>query len=166
MAQQLNNLSKPTWQLPIKTQKNPSGHVNAVTLGSGTTYDPPPTVVDDDEEQVVEEEAPKEGENEEQPAPTLEKKKEPNTDVYVPLIPFPQRLARHKLEEKYENFLEVLSKLEINITFIDAHEEMPSYEKFLKEVLSNKRKLPETGLETVRGECSAILEYKVPKKKS
>ena len=43
---------------------------------------------------------------------------------------------------------------------------MPSYAKFLKEVLSNKRKLPDTGVETLRGECSAILECKVPKKEA
>ncbi|XP_057530161.1 uncharacterized protein LOC130808709 [Amaranthus tricolor] len=43
---------------------------------------------------------------------------------------------------------------------------MPSYAKFLKEVLSNKRKLPKTGIETLRGECSAILECKVPKKEA
>ena len=64
------------------------------------------------------------------------------------------------------SFLEVLSKLEINIPFIDAIKEIPSYAKFLKEVLSNKRKLPETAVETLRGECIAILECKVPKKEA
>ncbi|XP_057522578.1 uncharacterized protein LOC130802584 [Amaranthus tricolor] len=64
------------------------------------------------------------------------------------------------------SFLEVLSKLEINISFIDAIKEMPSYAKFLKEVLSNKRKLPKIGVETLRGECSALLECKVPKKEA
>ena len=43
---------------------------------------------------------------------------------------------------------------------------MPSFTKFLKEVLSNKRKLMETGIETLRGEGSAILESKVPKKEA
>ncbi|XP_057548076.1 uncharacterized protein LOC130826510 [Amaranthus tricolor] len=121
-------------------------------------------VENDEEEVVIEKEAPDEGGKEEQPAPALEKRKEPTTDVYVPHVPFLQRLARRKLEEKYGKFLEVLSKLEINIPFIDAITEMPSYAKVLREVLSNKRKLPETGVETLRGECSAILECKVPKK--
>ncbi|XP_057522569.1 uncharacterized protein LOC130802574 [Amaranthus tricolor] len=152
MAQQLSNLSKPSGQLPSNTEKNPSRHVNAV--------------INEEEEVVIEEEAPDEGEKEEQPEPAPEKRKEPTTDVYVPHVPFPQRLARRNLEEKYGMFLEVLSKLEINIPFIDATKEMPSYAKFLKEVLSNKRKLPETGVETLRGECSAILECKVPKKEA
>ena len=58
--------------------------------------------------------------------------------------------------ERYGKFLEVLSKLEINIPFINAIKEMPSYAKFLKEVLSNKRKLPEIGVKTLRGECRAF----------
>ena len=64
MAQQLRNLSQTTGQLPSNTEKNPSGHVNAVTLRSGTTYNPPPMVVveNEEEEVVVEEEAPNEGE--------------------------------------------------------------------------------------------------------
>ena len=99
---------------------------------------------------IVEEEAPNEGEKEEQPAPAPKKRKESTTDVYVTHIPFPQRLARPKLEEKYGKFLEFLSKLEINIIFIDAIKEIPSYTKFLKEVLSNKRKLPEIVVENKR----------------
>ena len=56
--------------------------------------------------------------------------------------------------------------LEINISFIDAIKEMPSYAKFLKKVLSNKRKLPKTGVESLRGDCSVILECTVPKKEA
>ena len=63
MAQQLSNLSKPSGQLPSNTEKNTSGHVNAVTLRSGTTYNPPPMVVveNEEEEVVIEEEAPDKG---------------------------------------------------------------------------------------------------------
>ena len=70
------------------------------------------------------------------------------------------------LEKKYAKFLEVLKKLEIHIPFMDAIKEMPSYEKFLKGVMSNKRKLPEVGMKVLRGQCSAILEHKIPKKES
>ena len=63
MEQPLSNLSRPSGQLPSNTEKNLFGHVNAVTLRSGTTYDPPPLVVVDNEEEevVVEEEAPNKG---------------------------------------------------------------------------------------------------------
>ena len=96
MAQQLSNLSEPSRQLRNNTDKNPSGHVNVVTLSSDTTYDPPPMIVVDDEEEVVEEKTPKEGEKEEQSTPIPEKRKEPTTDVYVAHVLFQQRLACRK----------------------------------------------------------------------
>ncbi|XP_015576025.1 uncharacterized protein LOC107261424 [Ricinus communis] len=42
---------------------------------------------------------------------------------------------------------------------------MPKYAKFLKEILSNKRKLEDLGLVTLNEECSAILQNKLPVKK-
>ncbi|XP_073152094.1 uncharacterized protein [Henckelia pumila] len=52
-------------------------------------------------------------------------------------------LKKAKLDSQFEKFLEVFKKLNINITFADALMKMPSYAKFLKEILSNKRKLEE-----------------------
>ncbi|XP_022859399.1 uncharacterized protein LOC111380147, partial [Olea europaea var. sylvestris] len=60
---------------------------------------------------------------------------------YEPPIPFPQRLKKHKMEQQYKKFLEVFKKLHINIPLADALLQMPSYAKFLKDILSNKRKL-------------------------
>ena len=50
--------------------------------------------------------------------------------------------------------MDVFKKLHINIPFIDALEQMPSYVKFMKDILS--RNLTE--------ECSAILQRKLPHK--
>jgi len=41
---------------------------------------------------------------------------------------------------------------------------MPSYAKFLKEILSNKRKLQEHAMVSLTKECSAILQNKLPPK--
>ncbi|XP_022899361.1 uncharacterized protein LOC111412666 [Olea europaea var. sylvestris] len=60
---------------------------------------------------------------------------------YEPPIPFPQQLNKHKMEQQYKKFLEVFKKLHINIPLADALLQMPSYAKFLKDILSNKRKL-------------------------
>ncbi|CAN6579848.1 unnamed protein product [Malus baccata var. baccata] len=59
---------------------------------------------------------------------------------YVPPIPFPQRLKKNMLDEKYFKFLEMFKKLEINIPFVDALEQMPNYAKFMKDIISKKRK--------------------------
>ena len=42
---------------------------------------------------------------------------------------------------------------------------MPKYGKFLKDLLSNKRKLEEVGQVVLNEECSAILQNKLPEKK-
>ncbi|XP_021731021.1 uncharacterized protein LOC110697925 [Chenopodium quinoa] len=83
---------------------------------------------------------------------------------YVPKVPFPQRLAQAKLEKKFSKFLDILKKLHINIPFLDAIFEMPSYVKFLKDILSNKKKLEENTTVALNAECSAILQNTLPKK--
>eukprot|EP00257_Ricinus_communis_P020405 XP_015579630.1 uncharacterized protein LOC107261880 [Ricinus communis] len=95
----------------------------------------------------------------------IEEKKKPNViEPYKPLVPFPQRLAQAKLEKKYGKFLDILKKLPINIPFLDAISEMPSYAKFLKDMLSNKRKIEENATVSLTAECSAILQNKLQKK--
>ena len=61
-------------------------------------------------------------------------------------------------------FLDIFKKLHINIPFTDALEQMPSYVKFMKEILSNKRKLGEHETVMLTEECSAILQNKLPPK--
>ena len=41
---------------------------------------------------------------------------------------------------------------------------MPLYEKFLKEILSKKRKLAEEGIVNLTATCSAIIQQKLPAK--
>ncbi|VFQ86951.1 unnamed protein product [Cuscuta campestris] len=68
---------------------------------------------------------------------------EVHPDAYVPTIPYPQRLKKKENPEKYKKFMEMFTKLSINIPFAKAIAEIPSYAKFLKGVLSNKKKLGE-----------------------
>ncbi|WP_284284358.1 hypothetical protein, partial [Mesorhizobium amorphae] len=70
-------------------------------------------------------------------APTKDRAPPP----YQPPVPFPQRLAKHQLDEQFSKFMEVLKQLTISIPFTDALMQMPSYAKFLKDILSNKRSL-------------------------
>ena len=53
--------------------------------------------------------------------------------------------------------MEVFKKLHINILFADALEQMPSYVKFMKNILSKKRKLSDLKTVNLTEECSAIL---------
>ena len=60
--------------------------------------------------------------------------------------------------------MEVFKKLHINIPFADALEQMPSYVKFIKDILSQKRRLADFKTVNLTEECSAILQRKLPQK--
>ena len=51
---------------------------------------------------------------------------------YVPPLPFPQQMAKAKLDQQFGKFLESLKKLYISILFTDALSQMSSYAKFLR----------------------------------
>src|SRR5262249_53584443 len=50
------------------------------------------------------------------------------------------------------------------IPFVDALLQMPNYIKYLKDTLSNKKKLEDLTTVTLSEECSAILQHKLPRK--
>ena len=83
---------------------------------------------------------------------------------YQPHLPYPSRLRKDKDDEQYKKFLELFKQLHINIPLVEALGQMPKYAKFLKELLSNKRKLEELSTVTLGGECSAVLLNKLPRK--
>ncbi|XP_052728494.1 uncharacterized protein LOC108327310 [Vigna angularis] len=60
--------------------------------------------------------------------------------------------------------MKIFKKLEINIPFSKALQQMPSYSKFLKELLTKKRKYIEEETIEVQGNCSAIIQKLLPPK--
>lgn len=73
----------------------------------------------------------------------IAKDKTKKQSVVVPAVPFPQRFQKQKLDKQFSKFLEVFKKFQINILFPDALDQMPSFLKFMKDILSRKRKLGE-----------------------
>ncbi|KAK9666894.1 hypothetical protein RND81_14G219000 [Saponaria officinalis] len=176
LAQQLSNATKTPGAFPGNTEPNPKGHVNAIHLRSGRVLDdveiskkkgkeamsdvnetvnetPPPVrntdevVIDIEDDSYVAKDPPP-----------------PSLRAYVPLVPFPQRLAKAKLEQKYGMFIEILKSMNVNIPFLDVISEMPSIGKFLKELISKKHKVDEVRTVNLSQECSAILLSKLPPK--
>nr|XP_009595614.1 uncharacterized protein LOC104091873 [Nicotiana tomentosiformis] len=82
----------------------------------------------------------------------------------MPALPFPQKMKREKLDKYFGRFPEMLRQLYVNIPFTEVLTQMPVYAKFLKEILSSKRKLEETIVVKVNSHCSAILQNKIPQK--
>ena len=85
------------------------------------------------------------------------------TEPTVP-IPYPQRLRKNKLDKQFTKFMEVFKKMHINVPFADALEQMFGYVKFMKDILSKKRRLSDFKTVNLTEECSAILQRKLPHK--
>nr|XP_043619844.1 uncharacterized protein LOC122591652 [Erigeron canadensis] len=73
--------------------------------------------------------------------PTID---EPQVKPYKPKIPFPQRLKKEKLKEEYRK--------------------MPNYAKFIKDLVTDKRKLEEAKATVLNAKCSAIVQNQIPPK--
>ncbi|KAI3728177.1 hypothetical protein L6452_16809 [Arctium lappa] len=96
------------------------------------------------------------------PAPTPQKT---TSLTPVPLyIPYPQRLRNQRDELQFKKFLDVFKHLHINIPLVEAIEQMPNYAKFLKDILSKKKRLNEYETIALTEECGAMLSSKIPPK--
>ncbi len=84
--------------------------------------------------------------------------------VYKPPLPFPQRYAKAKFDAKFGKFFNMLKQLNVNVPFLDALSQMPLYAKFLKEILSKKRKIDEIEEVALTEECSSVVLNKLTPK--
>ena len=75
-----------------------------------------------------------------------------------PAVPFPQRLQKSRIEEQFARFLKTFQKLEIGMPFTEVVTQMPLYAKFLKDILSKKRKIAEEGIVNLTATCSALMK--------
>ena len=168
---QMENLltERQSGSLPSNSEVNPrrdgNEHVKAVMLRSGKELETQaqPLVIEEVEtEKVIQpsqnDDADKEQPNEKQSAGNTTEAKD------NPPIPYPQCLKKHKLDKQFTKFMAVFKKLHINIPFADALEQMPSYVKFMKGILSQKRRLANFETVNLTEECSAILQRKLPQK--
>ncbi|XP_057985265.1 uncharacterized protein LOC131170211 [Hevea brasiliensis] len=172
IAQHASSSSKAQGKLPSQLE-NPREHCKTVILRSGK-------ILGDEKKDEVEEEKKKEDEDKNEYTSNhnevnkeankkkgIEKEEEEKyvpPPPYKPPLPYPQRFQKVKLDKQFRKFFEVLKKLYINIPFTDAISQMPSYAKFLKEILSNKRRLENYETVTLTEECSALLQNKLPPK--
>ncbi|XP_074374763.1 uncharacterized protein LOC141715183 [Apium graveolens] len=86
------------------------------------------------------------------------------TNKSIRLLHIQKRLQKQKIDKQFAKFLEVFKKLHINIPFAEALEQMSSYAKFMKGILSQKLNLEELETVALTKECNAVLEQKLPPK--
>ena len=70
-----------------------------------------------------------------------------------------------KLVEQFSKFLNMFKKIEINIPFSEALTQMPHYAKFMKDLLSKKRKFTEEGIASLNATYSVIIQKSIPEKR-
>ncbi|KAG9450684.1 hypothetical protein H6P81_010649 [Aristolochia fimbriata] len=171
MGQLANAISgKNQGTLPSNSETNPREQIKAITLRSGK-------VLEEQQHTQVEEDSTnqqqdKEREELSQEREVSKQKKQKgkasknlsNDDINVDTLSYPTRAKKDKLEDKFSKFIDIFKKLEINIPFVEALMQMPQYAKFLKEVLSGKRKIEEQGTVMLKESCSAILKNQLPTK--
>jgi hypothetical protein len=80
-------------------------------------------------------------------------------------LPFPRRNRGPQSDEQFGKFVEVIQKLYVNIPLLDAIQ-VPTYAKYIRDILNKKRPLPTTEVIKLTEECSeAILNIPLRKKK-
>ncbi|KAL5570294.1 hypothetical protein UlMin_026869 [Ulmus minor] len=142
--------------LPSNTERNPREEVKAITLRSGKELEKSKEA----SKQAIEEDT---SVSKNQPATTTIEQptyQTPSSNA----APFPQRLRKQNLDKQFSKFLNIFKSLHINLPFVDMLEQMPKYAKFLKDILSNKRKLEECEAIALTEETTALLQKKLPPK--
>jgi hypothetical protein len=71
-------------------------------------------------------------------------------------LPFPERIRKPVADEQFGKFVEVIKKLYVNILLLDAMQ-VPTYAKYIKDILGNKRMLPTIEVVQLTEECSAAI---------
>ncbi|XLU24114.1 hypothetical protein S245_060180, partial [Arachis hypogaea] len=85
-------------------------------------------------------------------------------EEYKAKIPYPQKLRKEEQDKQFARFADYLRTLEIKIPFAEALEQIPSYAKFMKEILSHKKEWRETERVLLTEECSAVILKSFPEK--
>ncbi|CAM8948034.1 unnamed protein product [Rhodiola kirilowii] len=150
----------------LKGEEPSITHVDAITLKSGRVIPNPqrePSPSDKEVELEIAHESP---EIELQVPAEKEKEKEEPVLMrkYVPMVPFPQRLNKSKLDAHFQRFVEILKKLYVTLPFHEVITQNPTYAKFLKDIMSGRRVIEESSMVALNHECSALFSEQIPLK--
>ena len=164
LEKQIGQLAKmmserPPGSLPSSTENNPKEQAKAITLRSGKELQ-----ADKEDEQLRVGPSSQEKDKGEPESKDAERRTPPVVKEYVPRVPYPARLNQSKDKEQFGKFLDLFKQLHINIPFVEALSQMPKYAKFLKDLLSNKRKLEDVSTVEIGASCSSLIQNKLPPK--
>ncbi|XP_020232903.1 uncharacterized protein LOC109813177 [Cajanus cajan] len=159
LAKQLADMSKGPFSSNTKT--NPKEYFQAITTRSGKVVGSDIGVSGDNEGADNKEENSKLKAVEEE----IEKNEgESNKNEGVDNLPYPHAPSKKEKERQFLRFLDIIKKLQINIPFTEAMEQMPTYARFMKELLTKKRIILEEETVELEARCSATIQKSLPQK--
>ncbi|KAK8685965.1 hypothetical protein V6N13_124993 [Hibiscus sabdariffa] len=83
-----------------------------------------------------------------------------------PPPPFPQRLKKQKQDYQFKKFFDILKEVHINLPLVEALQQMPNYAKFLKDMVTRKKRIEEFETAAATETCLALMHNKIPVKKT
>ncbi|XP_016167545.1 uncharacterized protein LOC107609990 [Arachis ipaensis] len=157
--------------LSSQPQPNPKGSINAIILRSGTKLDEvglkPTSLSKEPHNEEIEEEVEVVGEEEENVTrgeEELMKVKEPKrkNPLEEPTpIPFPTLAKKAKKHEDLDpNMVENFKNVEVTVPLFQAIQQVPKYDKFLKDVCTHKDKISELNKSPVNDSISSLISKK------
>ncbi|XP_070042862.1 uncharacterized protein [Nicotiana tomentosiformis] len=92
------------------------------------------------------------------PEPIVKKAKAP---LPKPPPPYPQRIFKHNGENQFKKLIQMMKSLSINVPLVEVLEQIPSYAKFIKDLVTKKQAM---NFETIKitHQVSAIVHSMAP----
>src|SRR3954468_22040227 len=165
------------------TQENPREHCKAVVTRSGQKCGKDETETNEVEDDKEKEDEKHDGEDEEyeiinkgaeEEDMSREVKKEKlkrrsakdkmaNNTIPSQHLPYPHAPSKKDNARQYARFMEIFKQLQINIPFSEAIAQMSKYAKFMKDILTKKKRMEEEEVIILDAQCSAIIS-RLPQK--
>ena len=174
LAKQVANQQSNSFS--ANTEANPKEQCKAVVTRSGkevglnakgsdeAKVKPSDRGEEKDEEEMDEEIVVEEEENKSENRENEKKKEVAIKPPPVKTLPYPLKPSKKDKERQFARFLDIFKRLQINIPFPEALEQMPTYAKFMKEILTKKRRFIEEETIELEAGCSAIIQKMLPPK--
>ena len=88
----------------------------------------------------------------------------PQDFVNTSYLSFPTRKRKQVVDEQFARFVEMIEKIHVSVPLMDVLH-VPSYTKYIKDIINNKQPLPSTEVVKLMEECSTAILNRLPEKK-
>ena len=87
----------------------------------------------------------------------------PQDFIDTSFLPFPTRNRKQAVDEQFAHFVEIIEKIHVSVPLMDVLH-VPSYAKYIKDIINNKRPLPSMEVVKLMKECSVAILNRIPEK--